>query len=108
MPERRRQQLPGNLHKVLNLSPCSFLSGEGDAQAPSHQTQSRKVHQLLPALFVRVLVLGLGAGAELGLGKVWELGLTWHPVRSLGHRGHAFSVLGSQGHSAQLLFRYGL
>jgi len=34
MPTLRRQQLPGNLHKVLNLSLSSFLSEEGNARAP--------------------------------------------------------------------------
>lgn len=47
MRELRRQQLPGNLHTVLNLSLSSFLSEEGNARAPSYQTQSQKVHQLL-------------------------------------------------------------
>lgn len=47
MPELRRQQLPGNLHKVLNLSLSTFLSEEGSARAPSYQTQSQKVHQRL-------------------------------------------------------------
>lgn len=107
MPERRRQQLPGNLHKVLNLSPCSFLSREGNARAPTPDMESEST----PAAPFVCVCVGTGAGGRCraGLRKGLGVGTDMAPNEiSLGHQGHAFSVLGSQGHSAQLLFQYGL